>query len=92
MTPVLGLPNLEPVIPGNGTAELPLGLRRIEWIRLVVGEGPTRAEAVGVGYRLPVTVQIPVSLAVRLAGEGVPFVLSHPEVQAPERAPSPAEG
>jgi hypothetical protein len=72
---------------GNGTAELP-GLRRVEWIRLVVGDGVTRAEAIGVGYRLPVTVPIPVSLAVRLAGEGVPFVLSHPEVRVAHPAPS----
>jgi hypothetical protein len=32
-----------------------VGLRRVDWVRLVVGEGCVSAEAVGVGYRLPVS-------------------------------------
>ena len=29
------------------------GLRRVDWVRLVVDHDAVRAEAVGVGYRLP---------------------------------------
>lgn len=75
------------MIPGNGSGDVPLGLRRVEGIRLIVGDGPTRAEAVGIGYRLPVTVPIPVSVAVRLVGQGVPFVLCQPAIRSPESAP-----
>jgi hypothetical protein len=62
------------------------GLRRIDWVRLVVDSHvasapPVRAEAIGVGYRLPVTCPIPLSLAADLIASGTPYV-SH--VVAPE--------
>lgn len=65
------------MIAATSDPDVPLGMRRVEWIRLVVGDGPTRAEAVGVGYRLPVTIPIPMSTALRLVGRGTPFLLAH---------------
>jgi hypothetical protein len=53
------------------------GLRRVDWIRLLVDDDHVGAEAVGVGYRLPTTCPIPVSLAARLIESGVPHVTRH---------------
>jgi hypothetical protein len=50
------------------------GLRRIDWVRLLDEGGRFRAEAVGVGFRLPVTCPIPLSLAAELIASGVPHV------------------
>jgi hypothetical protein len=58
------------------------GLRRVDWVRLIVDSRldksqPVRAEAIGVGFRLPVTCPIPLSLAADLIASGTPYV-SHP--------------
>ena len=50
------------------------GLRRVDWIRLVVDHDAVRAEAVGVGYRLPTACPIPLSVAAALMAEGTPSV------------------
>jgi hypothetical protein len=50
------------------------GLRRVDWVRLVVEQRRVRAEAVGVGYRLPATRSIPLSLAAALVAGGIPSV------------------
>ena len=50
------------------------GLRRVDWVRFVVDQDAVRAEAVGVGYRLPATCPIPLSLAAALIAEGTPSV------------------
>lgn len=50
------------------------GLRRVDWVRLVVEHHTVRAEAVGVGYRLPVTRSIPLSMAAALVAGGIPSV------------------
>lgn len=47
-------------------------LRRVDWIRLLVDDDQVRAEAVGVGYRLPTTRPIPLSVAEALIAEGTP--------------------
>ena len=39
------------------------GLRRVDWVRIVVDDDTVRAEAVGVGYRLPTSRPIPLPLA-----------------------------
>lgn len=57
------------------------GLRRIDWIRVWLGDGPPRAEAVGSGHRLPRVVPIPLATATRLAAEGIPMVI-HDECMA----------
>ena len=53
------------------------GLRRIDWVRLYPDGERLRAEAVGVGFRLPVTTAIPVSVAARLIATGTPSVVLH---------------
>jgi hypothetical protein len=49
-------------------------MRRVDWIRLVVDDDQVRAEAVGVGYRLPATRPIPLKVAEALIAEGTPSV------------------
>jgi hypothetical protein len=50
------------------------GLRRVDWIRFVVEKDDVLAEAVGVGYRLPVSRPIPLSVAAELLAQGTPSV------------------
>jgi hypothetical protein len=50
------------------------GLRRVDWVRLVLEHHTVRAEAVGVGYRLPATRSIPLSVAAALVARGIPSV------------------
>jgi hypothetical protein len=50
------------------------GLRRVDWVRFLVDLDAVRAEAVGVGYRLPVARPIPLSLATALVAQGTPSV------------------
>jgi hypothetical protein len=46
----------------------------VDWVRLVVTDDGTRAEAVGVGFRLPVIRPIPLSVATFLIACGTPHV------------------
>jgi len=57
----------------SGTASR-AGLRRVDWVRLVVDHGHLQAEAVGIGFRLPVTRPISLSLAATLIASGTPHV------------------
>jgi hypothetical protein len=50
------------------------GLRRVDWVRFLVDHDAVRAEAVGVGYRLPTTRPISLSLAAALLAQGTPSV------------------
>jgi hypothetical protein len=50
------------------------GLRRVEWIRLLVDRDEVSAEAIGVGFRLPATCPISLEVANRLIGSGTPYV------------------
>ena len=60
----------------RGTQEQPgvAGLRRVDWVRFVVENDAVRAEAVGVGYRLPADRPIPLSVAAELLAQGTPSV------------------
>ena len=54
------------------------GLRRIDWVRVVVdqrGASVVRAEAVGAGYRLPRVVPISLLVATDLIRRGTPVVV-----------------
>lgn len=55
------------------------GLRRVDWVRLTMDERGTRAEAVGVGFRVPACRPIPLSLAARLVASGTPCVTWRPQ-------------
>jgi hypothetical protein len=50
------------------------GLRRVDWVRFVIDHDAVRAEAVGVGYRLPTTRPIPLSVAAALLAQGTPSI------------------
>ena len=54
-----------------------VGLRRVDWVRLLVDDDHVGAEAVGVGFRLPTTCPISMSVAARLIESGVPHVTRH---------------
>ena len=60
----------------RGTQEQPgvAGLRRVDWVRFVVEHDAVRAEAVGVGYRLPAARPIPLSVAAELLAQGTPSI------------------
>jgi hypothetical protein len=60
--------------PSTATAWMRAGMRRVDWIRLLVGEREVQAEAVGVAFRLPRTCRIPVALAAALIAAGTPYV------------------
>ena len=54
-----------------------MGLRRIEWVRVVVDDDGPHAELSGVAHRLPRIQRIPLALAASLAAEGVPLLVHH---------------
>ena len=66
--------------PGSGpvaSAAALVGLRRVDWVRLLVDDDHVGAEAIGVGYRLPVTCPISMAVATQLIESGVPHVTRH---------------
>jgi hypothetical protein len=66
-----------PVPSGSVSAAALVGLRRVDWVRLLVDDDHVGAEAVGVGFRLPTTCPISMSVAARLIESGVPHVTRH---------------
>jgi hypothetical protein len=56
-----------------------VGLRRVDWVRLVVASDRTYAgaEVIGVGSRIPMTRSIPISVAKDLIASGTPYVIRH---------------
>jgi hypothetical protein len=47
-------------------------LRRVQWVRVVVDGQSVRAEAVGMGHRLPTTCRISMETAAALVRQGLP--------------------
>jgi hypothetical protein len=62
---------------GSVSAAALVGLRRVDWVRLLVDDDHVGAEAVGVGFRLPTTCPISMAVAARLIESGVPHVTCH---------------
>jgi hypothetical protein len=55
-----------------------IGLRRVDWVRLMSDhDAVLKAEAIGMGFRLPVTRPIPLGLAAELIASGTPYVRRH---------------
>jgi hypothetical protein len=52
-------------------------LRRIDAVRVVVDDGPVRAEVVGIGHRFPATVRVSLALAAELVEAGAPLRVEH---------------
>lgn len=59
-----------------------LGFRRVDFIRLVVGDDVVRAEAVGVAHRLPVSRPIPIHVASACMRAGTRHVVVHVRASA----------
>jgi hypothetical protein len=53
---------------------LAVGMCRVDYVRLLVGDDRVRAELVGVGYRLPTAREVPLAYATGLIREGTPSV------------------
>jgi hypothetical protein len=56
------------------TALVP-ALRRVEGVRLIVGDGPLRAEVHGKGHRFPARMPVSIGLASRLVEAGAPLTV-----------------
>jgi hypothetical protein len=56
-----------------------VGLRRVDWIRLVIDsdDAYAGAEVIGVGSRIPMARSIPISVAQELIASGTPYVIRH---------------
>jgi hypothetical protein len=61
-----------PRLRGSQDSQGAAGLRRVDFVRFVVDHDEVRAEAVGVGYRLPTTRPIPLSVVAALLSHGTP--------------------
>jgi hypothetical protein len=51
------------------------GLRRVDWIRVLLGADGPRAEAVGVRHRRPTATPISLAAATELVSRGAPLVV-----------------
>jgi hypothetical protein len=71
---VLIAPRAKSAVAPSRSAADRTGLSRVDWVRLIEDDGSYRAEVVGVGFRLPVTRPVPLSLAAELIASGVPHV------------------
>jgi hypothetical protein len=54
-----------------------LGLRRIEQVRVIVGDRRTVAEVTGIAHRYPRTFRVSLTTAAQLADAGVPLRIEH---------------
>jgi len=52
-----------------------LGMRHISWIDIIVDDAGARAQAHGVGHRLPRVIPLSLAAAADLASEGTPLVM-----------------
>lgn len=61
---------------GRSCPEFAAGLRRVDWVRILVDRDGKLIGATieGVGYRLPVTVPVPMRVATELIVAGTPWV------------------
>ncbi len=56
------------------------GMRRVRFVRILVGDGRTSCQAVGTGHRLPTVLSVSLDVAAALAASGVPSVIRSAEV------------
>lgn len=84
----------EAAVPGT-TARVPdVGLRRVSWVRVVVGADGARCHVAGLLHRRPVVLAIPLSTATGLIDAGAPAVVvakRAPEPVHPTAAPPAAQ-
>lgn len=71
-------------------AALVPALRRVDEVRLIVGDGPVRAEVLGIGHRFPARVRVSIGLAARLVEAGAPLRVQrevHVQRELPDETP-----
>ncbi len=59
------------------TRRTPTGMRRVDFVRVVIDGEEKHAQLVGVGYRLPACRPASLALAAQLVSEGTPLVTRH---------------
>ncbi len=64
----------EPAVP-RVTRVPDVGLRRVSWVRVVVGADGARCHVAGLLHRRPVVLGIPLSTATALIASGVPALV-----------------
>jgi hypothetical protein len=65
----------EAALPGRATRVPDVGLRRVSWVRLVLGADRTRCQVAGLLHRRPVVLAIPLATATALIDSGVPAIV-----------------
>lgn len=60
---------------GTGRAAAGLGMRRVDWVRILVAGGTVRCDAQGVGHRLPCRRPLSLGAALALRAVGVPTII-----------------
>ncbi len=72
-----------PVAPPAGPA---YGLRRIDRVRVLIGNGRPVAEVTGIAHRYPCTFQVSMATALEMADAGVPLLIEHRGDRACDRS------
>ena len=52
-----------------------LGMRRVRWVEISIGDGGVRAQVSGLAHRFPITRPVTIPVANRLIRAGVPYVV-----------------
>ncbi len=69
-----------------GLHQSKLGLRRVLWVRIVIGDEGSVCDVGGIAHRRPVVRRIPLSTATALVASGVPAVVRR--ARSPSSAPT----
>ena len=64
-------------VPKTRHVDVPTGMRRVSWVRVVITDEGAECEAFGVGHRLPNACRVSLDTALALAAEGVPAIVHH---------------
>lgn len=60
---------------GTGQVHAGLGMRRVDWVRILVAGSAVRCDAHGVGHRLPCRRPLSLGTALALRAVGVPTII-----------------
>ena len=60
---------------GTGQTPAGLGMRRVDWVRILVAGSRVRCDAHGVGHRLPCRRPLSLGVALALRAGGVPTII-----------------
>lgn len=70
-----GNPHLRERTLNDGGPVPELGLRRVNWVLIVMDDDVPRCQVAGVGHRIPVRRTVPLRTAVALIAAGTPYTV-----------------